>query len=104
VAEHPSSDVKAVHVRILGRVQRVGFRFWTIDEASRRGLDGWVRNRLDGSFEAIFIGRSQDVDDILRACGEGPPAALVNCVIQSEVDEAVKSSLVGEGFSARQTG
>ena len=103
VAEDTSRNIKAVQVQILGQVQRVGFRLWTTDEAVRRGLDGWVRNRLDGSVEAIFIGPPQDVDDILRACGQGPSAALVNCVIESEVDEDVRSNLNGLGFSARQT-
>jgi acylphosphatase len=103
VAEHAPSDPKAVHVRILGRVQRVGFRYWTIDEASHRGLDGWVRNRRDGTVEAVFIGPAQEVDDMLTACGNGPPAALVNCVLQSDLDDEQRSALTGEGFSTRQT-
>ena len=97
------SDIKAVRVRILGRVQQVGFRFWMIDEAVNRGLDGWVRNRLDGTVEAVFIGPVQEVDDMLAACGDGPPAALVNCVLQSELDDEQLTELTGQGFSARQS-
>lgn len=98
-----SSATKAVQVRILGRVQRIGFRYWTIDEASRRGLDGWVRNRRDGTVEAVFIGPSSEVDDMLAACGEGPPAALVDCVVESDLDAGQQSVLIGQGFYARQT-
>ena len=94
---------KAVHVQILGRVQQVGFRFWMIDAAVSRGLDGWVRNRQDGTVEAVFIGSVQEVDDILAACGDGPSAALVNCVLQSELDDEQQTELTGQGFLARQS-
>ena len=53
---------KAVKVRILGRVQGVWFRAWTAEEATRRGLAGWVRNRRDGSVEAFFAGAAALVD------------------------------------------
>jgi acylphosphatase len=95
VAENTSKDIKAAQVWILGQVQRIGFRFWTTDQASQR--------RLDGSIEAIFIGPPQDVDDTLRACRRGHSAALVNCVFESEVDEDIRSDLNGLRFSVRQT-
>ena len=96
-------EPKAIQVRILGRVQRVGFRYWTIDEAVCRGLDGWVRNRRDGTVEAVFVGPVREVDDMLAACGSGPAAALVNAVLESELDDDQRSELIGQGFSARQT-
>ncbi|MGH6662482.1 MAG: acylphosphatase [Rhodospirillales bacterium] len=71
---------KAVRVVIEGRVQGVWFRGWTIDEAQRRGLRGWVRNRRDGSVEALFAGEAAQVDDMVRACRRGPPAARVDTV------------------------
>ncbi len=48
--------MKSVHLRIEGRVQGVGYRAWVEDEAVRRGLAGWVRNRNDRSVEAVFSG------------------------------------------------
>ena len=58
-------------VRIEGRVQGVWFRGWTVDDATRLKLDGWVRNRRDGSVEALFAGRAQAVDKMLAACRRG---------------------------------
>ncbi len=67
----------AVRVRIEGRVQGVWYRGWAVDEAGARGLRGWVRNRADGSVEALFIGREKAVRDMIAACRRGPPHALV---------------------------
>lgn len=103
MAENTRRDIKAAQVRILGRVQRVGFRYWTIDEASHRGLDGWVKNRVDGSVEAVFVGPLHEVDDMLAACAAGPPSAIVNCIVESEIHEDEWCALVGQGFSARRT-
>ncbi len=71
---------KSVRVRIEGRVQGVWFRAWTEGEAEARGLAGWVRNRADGTVEALFAGPVEAVDDMLAACREGPPAARVTGV------------------------
>ena len=71
---------KTVQVCIEGRVQGVWFRAWTQGEAEARGLDGWVRNRADGSVEALFSGAAEAVDDMLQACWRGPPAAQVTAV------------------------
>ena len=73
---------KAVRVVIEGRVQAVWFRGWTIDEARRRNLRGWVRNRMDGSVEALLAGAEADVDDMIEACRQGPPAAQVAAITQ----------------------
>lgn len=72
---------KSVHVRIEGRVQGVWYRAWTAEEANKRGLDGWVRNRKDGTVEAVFSGEEALVDEMLEACLSGPPAAKVTAVI-----------------------
>jgi len=71
---------RQVRVAISGRVQGVWYRAWTTEEASELGLDGWVRNRRDGSVEAVFAGRGEDVDRMLALCREGPPLAIVDKV------------------------
>ncbi len=67
----------AVRVVVSGRVQGVWYRGWTADEAGRRGLRGWVRNRRDGTVEAMFAGPQDQVRAMIAACREGPPAARV---------------------------
>jgi len=74
------AERKIVHVLISGTVQGVWFRAWTMQEAQARGLDGWVRNRRDGNVEAMFAGPPIQVDDMVRACHSGPPAAAVRNV------------------------
>jgi acylphosphatase len=65
------------HVHLTGRVQGVGFRYYTADEARRRHLTGWVRNLDSGGVEAVFEGPPLVVDDMLRWCNQGPPGAYV---------------------------
>ena len=77
---------KAIRVVIEGRVQGVWFRGWTVDEASRRGLRGWVRNRRDGSVEALFAGDEGKVDEMVALCRQGPPAAVVTNVTEHPAD------------------
>ncbi|WP_170294762.1 acylphosphatase [Roseospira navarrensis] len=69
-----------VRARITGRVQGVWFRGWTEETARSLGVDGWVRNRADGSVEAVFQGPPDAVGRMLSACHEGPPAAKVTQV------------------------
>ena len=69
-----------VHVRLKGRVQGVGFRFATADEARRRHLHGWVRNLDSGGVEAVFEGTRSQVEGMLRWCEDGPPGAFVRDV------------------------
>jgi len=76
-----------VNVRVIGRVQGVGYRAWTEREAVKRGLGGWVRNRRDGTVEAEFDGPAEIVADMIAACRQGPPAADVSEVVASETEE-----------------
>lgn len=62
---------------IIGRVQGVGYRAWTVHEAMRRKLRGWVRNRRDGSVETLLIGDDEAVAGMVVACRLGPPLAQV---------------------------
>ncbi|MFC1480154.1 acylphosphatase [Candidatus Omnitrophota bacterium] len=68
------------HVVISGLVQGVFFRSDTMEEATRLGLTGWVKNRWDGRVEAVFEGEKQDVDKMISWCYQGPPAARVDTV------------------------
>lgn len=65
---------------IRGRVQGVGYRYWTSREAERRGLNGHVRNRADGGVEARFSGPPDVVAAMLDACRSGPADAVVSSV------------------------
>jgi len=66
-----------MRVRITGKVQGVWYRAWTVREATGHGLSGWVRNRQDGSVEALLAGPPAAVEAMIAACHQGPPAARV---------------------------
>jgi acylphosphatase len=68
------------HVRLAGRVQGVGFRYATADEARRRRLSGWVRNLDSGGVEAVFEGPRANVESMVHWCEDGPPGAYVRDV------------------------
>ncbi|WP_051229489.1 acylphosphatase [Paludibacterium yongneupense] len=69
-----------LRVEIQGRVQGVGYRWWTLEQATARGLAGWVRNREDGSVEALFSGEAAAVEEMVEACRRGPGYARVSFV------------------------
>ncbi len=81
--------MKRVRIVISGRVQGVWFRGWTEDQALRRRLDGWVRNRRDGTVEALFQGEDAVVDGMVEDCRRGPPFARVHEVEIHREDEPV---------------
>ncbi|KAL8504454.1 hypothetical protein ACS0TY_015864 [Phlomoides rotata] len=76
-ADNPTSSNKSVRVEIKGRVQGVFYRNWTIENAKELGLKGWVRNRRDGSVEALFSGTLEKVEEMEQRCRRGPPDAMV---------------------------
>lgn len=78
--------MKTVRAVISGRVQGVWYRAWTEQEAIARGLDGWVRNRSDGTVEAVFSGPDAQVDAMLDACKTGPRLARVEGVVAAACD------------------
>lgn len=92
------------HVSIRGRVQGVGYRAWTADEARRRSLEGWVRNRRDGSVEAVLSGAEDVIADMLAACRRGPVSARVDAVEANPAnDDMLKLRSAGERFSLLPT-
>lgn len=78
---------RAVRLLIDGKVQGVGFRWWTVQEARAYGLDGWVSNRRDGRVEILAIGDDRALDRLTAACASGPPAAKVNAVEAVDADD-----------------
>ncbi|MBF2067970.1 MAG: acylphosphatase [Calothrix sp. C42_A2020_038] len=78
---YPSpSELTCAHVLVSGRVQGVGYRYATVETATQLGLNGWVRNLPDKRVEAVFEGERAIVEQMIRWCHEGPPAALVETV------------------------
>ena len=72
---------------ITGRVQGVGYRAWALQAASRLNLRGWVRNRTDGSVEALVIGEDDAVARMIEACREGPFGARVSDLAISDAED-----------------
>ncbi len=89
----------AVRVRIEGRVQGIGFRYWTVEQATELGLRGWVRNRFDGNVEAVFAGPGPVVAEMVRRCHRGPPYARI-----TRVEETEEPGAVAAGFHVEPTG
>jgi acylphosphatase len=93
-----------LQVMIRGRVQGVGYRAWLESQASTCGLEGWVRNRRDGSVEALFAGPPKHVAEMVALCRHGPPSSRVDSVT-SETASADELDLrrAGEKFSVLPT-
>ena len=86
--------MKTVRLIITGRVQGVGYRDWVMDAARQLKITGWVRNRMDGSVEALIVGEDAAVGAMVEACRRGPPAAHVD-----EIDvEPVDLDILPAGF------
>lgn len=87
-----------VKVVVSGRVQGVWFRAWTEQQARALRLDGWVRNRRDGTVEAVLAGEAEVVESMIRALWEGPPLAQVTAV-----DRFEHGAPVEPGFAVKPT-
>jgi acylphosphatase len=90
--------MRSVHVVVTGLVQGVGFRAWVERQALAQGLSGWVRNRRDGTVEAVLSG-DERLEIVLRALWDGPSAAAVSNVVIREWREPV-----APGFEVKATG
>ena len=84
---------------ITGRVQGVGYRDWAMRTAERLGLSGWVRNRMDGSVEALVVGEDAAVGEMIEACRRGPRLAEVDAVDVDPVD----LDILPDGFTQLPT-
>ncbi len=91
-------------VTVRGRVQGVGYRAFVEHQAMARNLEGWVRNRRDGSVEALFAGPEDVVSDMAMLCRRGPAYARVEAVAEEPANsEALGLRRAGERFSVLPT-
>ena len=91
-------------VTITGRVQGVGYRAWVEHRARAHNLEGWVRNRRDGSVEALFGGPEEVVSEMVMRCRRGPSSARVEAVQEEPANpDALNLRRAGERFSVLPT-
>lgn len=88
----------SIHLIIKGRVQGVAYRAWFSRNAKQHGLNGWVRNRTDGSVEAVISGHPIVCEEMILQAQKGSLAAKVTEIIQREADE-----VPADGFVIRDT-
>ena len=97
------SDV-VFHIIVRGMVQGVGYRAFVEDEAAMRGLEGWVRNRGDGSVEAVIAGPAEEVALMIEGCRKGPWSARVDAVDEKHsTRDLLAQRRLGEKFSVLTT-
>ncbi|HWA68864.1 MAG TPA: acylphosphatase [Rhizomicrobium sp.] len=75
-----SDDITALRVHVHGVVQGMGFRDFLVTAAQAQKLDGWVRNRADGSVEALVCGPTKAVEVFVSNATRGPTGAKVSAV------------------------
>ena len=81
------------HLLIFGKVQGVGFRNWFFQNAIKKNIRGWVKNKITGEVEALLIGNNKDVNEVIKQCGTGPHSSNVTQVkIQNYKQEYSKKS------------
>ena len=89
---------------IRGRVQGVGYRAFVEHQARVHRLEGWVRNRRDGSVEALLAGPEDVVSDMVALCRRGPVSARVDSVMEQPANsDALNLRCAGERFSVLPT-
>ena len=92
------------HVTVKGRVQDVGYRYFVEQEAQSRDLEGWVRNRRDGSVEAVFAGAEASITAMIAACRRGPSSARVEALLEEAGNpDMLKLREPGDRFSVLST-
>jgi acylphosphatase len=91
-------EIATLKLRVEGLVQGVGYRAFATFQARELGLQGWVRNRSDGTVEALVSGRTQDVETFVAACARGPAGSRVTNIDLHSAEPPAKS-----GFEFRPT-
>lgn len=77
-----------IHIKVFGRVQGVGYRAWTVRQAQKLNLSGFVRNRRDGSVEILAEGEIEAVNALLEMCHKGPSWARVDEILPQSFPDA----------------
>ena len=95
------TESRKVHIIVHGLVQGVSFRAWTQHQAQLHGLSGWVRNRRDGTVEALFSGPGNLVEIVLKACQVGPAGSRVEKV--EIIDGDRPEDTIPDRFEIRST-
>ncbi len=90
------TDFTSLRLRIEGRVQAVGYRNFVIAEARKLGVDGWVRNRSDGSVEVRVCGETKAVEALIAACARGPEGSRIKHIDLEKVEVTAE-----KGFTRR---
>lgn len=96
----PAVEPITLHLHIRGQVQGVGYRWSMVQAAQQRGLQGWVRNRRDGSVEAQATGPAPALQSLVEWAHHGPPSARVDAV---EVHPLLAPTEPLAGFAQRET-
>lgn len=90
------NDLTTLRLRIEGFVQAVGYRHYAITEATKLDLDGWIRNRSDGTVEAVVSGGTKAVELFVQACVKGPAGSRVD-----NIELGPAEPLTEKGFRRR---
>lgn len=91
--------MKTYHITVKGRVQGVGFRYYTLQRAQSLGVKGWVKNRPDGSVEIMVSGQGQALNTFIDAIKEGPSFSRVESV--DFIEEPVEHKALPSPFTIR---
>jgi len=94
--ERDDNDLTTLRLRIEGFVQAVGYRHYAITEATKLNLDGWIRNRSDGTVEAVISGPTKTVELFVQACVKGPAGSRVD-----NIELGPAEPLTEKGFKRR---
>jgi acylphosphatase len=89
-------DITSLRLRIEGHVQAVGYRNFVIEEARKLGVDGWVRNRSDGSVEVLACGETKAVEALIASCARGPEGSRIKHIDMETVEAPAE-----KGFNRR---
>lgn len=96
-----NSSGNQLFVKIMGTVQGVWYRGWAVEAAKEIGITGWVANRPNGNVEALFVGSSQQIQDMITACTKGPELADVWAIRRIDEDaDAMPAYRKGEFYNA----